>query len=76
MCAKRMVCKNRKVSTRVFGDVLTEAGFVFGAPEDGAPAVADHSLLSAFDPKRTGGSGLVLCKLTREPHFASRKSLL
>jgi hypothetical protein len=23
-----------------------------------------------------GGSGLVLCKLTREPHFASRKSLL
>jgi len=33
--------------------------------------------MSAFDPKRTfSGSGLLLCKLTPEPHFVSRKSLL
>jgi hypothetical protein len=33
--------------------------------------------MSAFDPKAgMGGSGLLLRKLTPEPHFASRKSLL
>jgi hypothetical protein len=32
--------------------------------------------MSAFDPKRIGGSRLLLRKITAEPHFAGGKSLL
>ena len=45
-----------------------------------APPVVDS--LKALDPNRPireadmSGSGLLPCKLTPEPHFASRKSLL